>query len=481
MIARDGSRWLRRALVLTLLMIARRAYAAEVKVFASLVRAIWPPPHTPLLLAPDMNVMDERWIKDFLAALFPPAPPAPPPAPSGGDGDGDGGTGGEEDGDEDVGAARGHRRRHRRSPPPPHPPPPAPLQPLDYLTHHMYPLGAGDDPELRTKMMDPKRLDQSIGERLRLASRLVTNRTRGLAKVCVSETGGAYNSGQRGATDSFGSSFWWLDLLGGLGRSAHDFACRQTLVGGRYALVDLARRQPNPDFWATLLYRRLFSPKALRAVRLAPRGGAAGANASTAKAASGNWLRSYAACARAGKDSSSSSSSSSTRDGTVSDGRYGDDTLNVNGGAVILLANFASETTSVTTIDLGGLREACEHRVCEDPDGVQIARIDYLLTSGEVVAGTRSPSLASRTVKLNGQLLRAGADGTIPPLEGEPTVGRVVRLPPLSYGFFVFPEARNSVCFTPRQLAEQRHEQKAAAARGSKRSTGRKQRHESHG
>ena len=46
-----------------------------------------------------------------------------------------------------------------------------------------------------------------------------------------------------GVTDSYVSGFWWLQLLGSLGPSRHDFACRQALVGGRYALVDLRRRQ----------------------------------------------------------------------------------------------------------------------------------------------------------------------------------------------------------------------------------------------
>ena len=67
---------------------------------------------------------------------------------------------------------------------------------------------AGDEAGLRAKLLDPRRLDQGIGERLRVASRIVSNHTRGQAKLCVSETGGAYNSGQSGVTDAFGSAFW---------------------------------------------------------------------------------------------------------------------------------------------------------------------------------------------------------------------------------------------------------------------------------
>ena len=92
------------------------------------------------------------------------------------------------------------------------------------------------------------------------------NRTGGAAEVAVSETGGAYNSGQRGTTDAFASCFWWADLLGSLAKHEHAMGCRQALVGGRYALVDLTagRRGLAPDFYLLLLWRQLMSPKVLR-------------------------------------------------------------------------------------------------------------------------------------------------------------------------------------------------------------------------
>ena len=84
--------------------------------------------------------------------------------------------------------------------------------------------------------------------------------------MAVSETGGAYNSGQRGTTDAFASCFWWADLLGSLAKHEHAMGCRQALVGGRYALVDLTagRRGLAPDFYLLLLWRQLMSPKVLR-------------------------------------------------------------------------------------------------------------------------------------------------------------------------------------------------------------------------
>ena len=45
--------------------------------------------------------------------------------------------------------------------------------------------------------------------------------------------------------------------------------CRQALVGGRYALVELAgeRRGLAPDFYLLMLWRQLMSPKVLRVVK----------------------------------------------------------------------------------------------------------------------------------------------------------------------------------------------------------------------
>ena len=405
---------------------AARPYAREMRRFAALVRNVWPAPHTPLLLAPDANHVDEGWLNDFFDELLP-----PPPPPPGYDGDGGGG--------DDA----GHASRKSPLPPPP--------LDVDYFAHHMYPLGAGDDPTLHSKLTDPRRLDGAIAERLRVASRIVSNRTGGRVRLAVSETGGAYNSGQRGLTDAFASAFWWLDLLGSLGRYAHDFACRQTLVGGQYGLLDLGRRQPNPDFWATLLHRRLLSPKSLRLVRLLPH---AVVNASAPGMASLRaHLRAYAACARADRPGG--------RDASLDGDASEDSLLNANGGVAAMMINLHPTSTMRVDVEFGGMHESFAET--DDPNATVVSRYDYLVTSG-------SGGLSSRAVMLNGGELRANSDGSIPPLEGEPRAGRVVRLPPLSYGFFVWPEARNSACVTSDQRAEQRRAelQAESKARGGK-------------
>ena len=414
-----------------------RQYADEVLRFGAVVRSVWPA-HPPMLIAPDTNHIDEAWLTDFLDALWPLTPTTVEGGMRNDEAAGDGVAAGDAGGESPA------------------------VLPLDVISHHMYPLGAGDEFGLRAKLLDPKRLDQTIADRLRLAARVVTNRTRGQARLCVSETGGAYNSGQRGVTDAFGSTFWWLDLLGEIGKHGHDFACRQALVGGHYALLDLARRQPNPDFWATLLWRRIVSPKVLRAVKFAgvrpssranataTSSSAAGASAASAPAPAADteaglrprpslaMLRAYAACARSNELG-----------------------LNVLGGVVVLLINLSSESTHVVTVELehnstrsksepgGGGGGGPVHSA--DPNGTMTPRYDFVLTAS---------SLSSRTVHLNGEALRAHPDGTIPTPEGVAHAGRVLTIAPLSASFHVFPEARNAGCFTPQQQTEQARELK---------------------
>ena len=113
----------------------------------------------------------------------------------------------------------------------------------------------------------------------------------------------------------------------------------------------------------------------------------------------------------------------------------------------------------VVSVELGGMREAFAET--DDPNATLISRLDFLLTS-EVGGGSVLKSLGSRTMLLNGAELRANSDGTVPALEGEPHAGRTVRVPPLSYGFFVWPEARNAACVTAEQRIEQRRTERAA-------------------
>ena len=260
--------------------------------------------------------------------------------------------------------------------------PPLPPRAL-MVTHHMYPLGAAKLDGLQRKALSARLFDRNAGW-LRTAAALVITRSRGAADVGVSETGGCYNSGKRGLSDAFGSSFWWSDLLGAAARSMHGLVCRQALVGGHYGLLDLRRRQPSPDFYVLLLYRRLLARAPLPAPAID--GG-------------GNETRAYTHCG-------------------------GDE-----GGLVLMLINpalAADVNASVRGLRLHG-------------GALSDRRLDYVLTAAPSANGDR---LKSRSVALNGVRLVAAPDGALPPLRGARGRGAVVRQPALSLGLYWWPAAR---------------------------------------
>ena len=84
----------------------------------------------------------------------------------------------------------------------------------------------------------------------------------------MGETAMAWHSGRDNVTNTFLSTPWWLTQLGTLS-ATHAVQCRQTLVGGFYELIDRRAMQPNPDFWAALLWKRIMGPRRLSATNSA--------------------------------------------------------------------------------------------------------------------------------------------------------------------------------------------------------------------
>lgn len=85
------------------------------------------------------------------------------------------------------------------------------------------------------------------------------------AEVWLGETGGAQCGGEPELSDRFASSLWWIDQLGRVARRGQKVVVRQTLSGGDYGLIDDATMTPNPDYWASLLWRRLMGTRVLDA------------------------------------------------------------------------------------------------------------------------------------------------------------------------------------------------------------------------
>ena len=79
--------------------------------------------------------------------------------------------------------------------------------------------------------------------------------------VWLGETGSAQAGGQSGVSGRWVATLWWLDQLGSLAVLHHKVQCRQTLSGSDYGLIDDQTMRPTPEFWASVLWRRLMGRK----------------------------------------------------------------------------------------------------------------------------------------------------------------------------------------------------------------------------
>ncbi|KAL8118151.1 heparanase-like protein 1 [Apium graveolens] len=126
---------------------------------------------------------------------------------------------------------------------------------VNVVTHHIYNLGPGVDPNIVDKILNPLHLS---GVSKTFSSLKQTLQTYGpWASAWVGESGGAYNSGGRHVSDTFVNSFWYLDQLGIAAKYNTKVYCRQTLIGGNYGLLNTTTFVPNPDYFSALLWHQL--------------------------------------------------------------------------------------------------------------------------------------------------------------------------------------------------------------------------------
>jgi heparanase 1 len=263
------------------------------------------------------------------------------------------------------------------------------------VTWHQYLLGAGVDPAVGDKALDPAWLDRQKAAGAAVDAAVTGSRAQPPPQLWMGEAGGAYNSGAHGVTDAFHGSFWFLDGFGILAQRGHQTFCRQTLAGGNYGLLNTSTLQPNPDLYALLLWRRLMGRGVLNVSSLA-------ADARTKhQPSTTSYLRAYAHCA-------------------ASPFHAGDVTL--------LLLNLAPNETA--EVEVRGLGRAPS------------AREEYTMSA---------EALSSQVVRLNGVELHAAENGTIPELTPrvvQPTGGSLppITLAPLTYGFYVLRGVGASAC-----------------------------------
>ncbi|NXC83329.1 HPSE Heparanase, partial [Cercotrichas coryphoeus] len=253
---------------------------------------------------------------------------------------------------------------------------------IDAVTwHHYYVNGRS---ATRGDFLSPEVLDTfatAVYEVLEIVGQTVPDK-----KVWLGETSSAYGGGAPRLSNTYVAGFMWLDKLGLSARQGIDVVMRQVFFGaGTYHLVD-ANFEPLPDYWLSLLYKKLVGTKVLQV-------GLAGANK--------RKLRVYLHC--------TNSLNPKYREGDV--------TL------------FALNLYNVT-----------QH--LQLPEHLSSKHVDQylLLPHGK-------ENILSRSIELNGSVLRMLDDETLPELMEKPLgPGSLLGLPAFSYGFYVIKNAKALAC-----------------------------------
>ncbi|CAL9682473.1 unnamed protein product [Knipowitschia caucasica] len=258
---------------------------------------------------------------------------------------------------------------------------------IDACTWHHYYVN-GRDTSLED-FLDPEVLDT-----LTLKTNEVFQKVKGvspLKKVWLGETSSAYGGGALGLSNTFVAGFMWLDKLGLGAKLGLNVVMRQVLIGsGSYHLID-DNLDPLPDYWLSVLYKRLVGQQVLFVK-------AFGSYTLLHKR-----VRLYLHC----------TSKNRSTNGAVTLMAMN---LNHKAARVSVPAHMASSTV-----------------------------VAFVLESDQ----RGEEGLCSRSVMLNGEVLRMVDDTTLPALTGASlSPSEHVHLPAYSLSFFVFSDVKAPACMS---------------------------------
>ncbi|NXR60212.1 HPSE2 protein, partial [Rhadina sibilatrix] len=241
---------------------------------------------------------------------------------------------------------------------------------------------------LKTRLLD------TLTDQIRKIQKVVNTYTPG-KKIWLEGVGMSSAGGMNNLSDSYAAGFLWLNTLGLLASQGIDVVVRHSFLDhGHNHLVD-QNFNPLPDYWLSLLYKRLIGPKVL-AIHVAglqrkPRPGRV----------IRDKLRIYAHCT------------------SYHNHNY------VRGSITLYIINLHRSRKKIKLA--GTLRDKIVHQYLLQPYG--------------------KDGLHSKSVQLNGQPLAMVDDGTLPELKPRPLrAGRTLVIPPLTMSFYVVKNVNALAC-----------------------------------
>jgi heparanase 1 len=139
---------------------------------------------------------------------------------------------------------------------------------IDLVAWHYYPQQSRREP-VASRRADPARLlsPENLDEAAYWADQIITMRDRYAPgkPIWLGESGNAQAGGEPGVSDVYIGGLWWLDQLGLLARKQHQVIVRQTLSGSDYGILEDHTLEPRPDFWNSLLWKRLMGTEVFAA------------------------------------------------------------------------------------------------------------------------------------------------------------------------------------------------------------------------
>ncbi|XP_069719653.1 inactive heparanase-2 isoform X2 [Phaenicophaeus curvirostris] len=241
---------------------------------------------------------------------------------------------------------------------------------------------------LKTRLLD------TLSDQIRKIQKVVSMYTPG-KKIWLEGIGATSSGGMNNLSDSYAAGFLWLNTLGLLASQGIDVVVRHSFLDhGHNHLVD-QNFNPLPDYWLSLLYKRLIGPKVL-AIHMA---------GLQRKHRPGrvirDKLRIYAHCT------------------SYHNHNY------VRGSITLYIINLHRSRKKIKLA--GTLRDKIVHQYLLQPYG--------------------KDGLHSKSVQLNGQPLAMVDDGTLPELKPRPLrAGRTLVIPPLTMSFYVVKNVNALAC-----------------------------------